>query len=139
MDAPIERIVALFRAGVITMAQLHGREDEAYIRRLKDACGIPVIKAVRVETAQDILARQTSLADFLLLDNGAGGTGSAFNWGLIPSIEKPCFLAGGIHEGNLEAALALCPYCVDVSSGAESGGFKDREKILRLVRGVRRN
>jgi phosphoribosylanthranilate isomerase len=58
---------------------------------------------------------------------------------LVPSPpQKKWFIAGGIDQGNIEKALALGPYGVDVSSGAESGGVKDREKILRLVETVRR-
>lgn len=137
VDARPDEIVRLYQLGIITVAQLHGSEDEAYIRRLKELCGIPVIKALRVKSREGILARRDTQADYLLLDSGAG-TGMVFDWSLIPALEKPCFLAGGIREENLADALARSPYCVDVSSGAENDGVKDREKILRLVRAVRR-
>lgn len=132
-----EQIKKLYQEGVISMAQLHGQEDEAYIRLLKQICTVPVIKAIRVNTREDILGQQDSAADYLLLDNGTGGTGLTFDWGLIPQMGKPYFLAGGIGEGNLDAALSLKPFCIDVSSGAETDGFKDRDKIMRLVCRVR--
>lgn len=132
-----EQIMQLFHAGVIGMAQLHGREDESYIRRLKLLCAVPVIKAIRVNSTSDIQDLPPSGAAYLLLDNGAGGTGQPFDWTLIPEMGKPYFLAGGIDEHNLDDALALSPFCIDVSSGAETDGVKDREKIRRLVSRVR--
>lgn len=139
VNAPIELITNLYREGTIAMAQLHGQEDEETIRHLKQVAGLPVIKAVRVAAATDILSALPTAADYLLLDNGPGGTGQTFDWRLIPPLEKPCFLAGGIGEHNVAAALALPlkPYCIDVSSGAETDGCKDPAKILRLVRRVR--
>jgi phosphoribosylanthranilate isomerase len=78
-------------------------------------------------------------ADFFLFDNGAGGTGQAFDWRLLTSlsITKPYFLAGGVNADNIAAALALSPFAIDVSSGAETGQVKDREKMLDLVAKVR--
>lgn len=137
VNAPIDQITGLFAEGIISLAQLHGQEDEAYIRRLKQRCPILIIKAIRVDSAADILEQQYSAADFLLLDSGAGGTGQAFDWQLIPRIEKPFFLAGGINEHNLATALAQAPFGIDISSGAETDGVKDREKIRMLVQRVR--
>jgi phosphoribosylanthranilate isomerase len=154
-DAAPEEPVRLLRAGVIDIAQLHGDEDEEYVVSLKAEAGKPVIKAIRVDKAEDIAAAQSNPADFLLLDHGTGGTGKTFDWSLIGSIgygpdaiRKPFFLAGGIYAGNLEQAMktgvpssakpyAARPYAIDVSSGAETGGVKDRDKILELVRRVR--
>ena len=137
VNAPLENIVRLYREGVIEIAQLHGSEDEDYIKSLKQSCGAPVIKAVRVEKSDDIERLKNTSAEYLLLDNGAGGTGKAFDWSLIADIDKPFFLAGGVKAENIDAALKLKPFAVDISSGAETDGFKDREKILRLVRRIR--
>jgi len=138
VNAPLEDAAELLKSGVIDLAQLHGSEDKEYIMRLKDQTGSRIIKAVRVETAEDILAAQSSPADFLLLDHGAGGTGIAFDWSLVPECGKPFFLAGGIHAGNLgQAVRAGRPFAVDISSGAETDGVKDRDKILEIVRRVR--
>ncbi len=139
VNAKPEQIAALLKAGVIDIAQLHGQETEADIQRLRQlAPHTAVIKAVRVDTPRDVLAWQDSAADFLLLDNGAGGTGKAFDWKLIPPDCKPFFLAGGLHRDNiLEAIHTAHPYAVDLSSGIETAGWKDRDKILEIVRIVR--
>lgn len=137
VNAAVENIEQAYNEGIIRLAQLHGQEDEEYIQRLRQRCAVPVIKAMRVDTAGDILKWQTSSADFLLLDNGTGGTGKAFNWALIPDIKKAYFLAGGINPENIENALRLSPFCIDVSSGAETDGVKDKEKIRYLVQRVR--
>ena len=137
VDSPPEEIFALLKNGVIDMAQLHGREDEAFIRRVKACSGSPVIKAVRVSNETDIAAWQDSAADWLLLDSGAG-SGRSFNWQLAANCTRAYFLAGGLHEGNLtEAMERLHPYALDISSGVETDGKKDRNKILRAVSLVR--
>ncbi|HWQ79417.1 MAG TPA: phosphoribosylanthranilate isomerase [Anaerovoracaceae bacterium] len=142
-DAPLEEPALLLKAGVIDMAQLHGGEDEEYVIRLKTETRHPVIKAIRVKREEDIEAARGNPADFLLLDHGMGGTGQTFDWSLVQECGKPFFLAGGIHAGNLEQAMktgapfVAGPYAIDVSSGAETGGIKDREKILEIVRRIR--
>lgn len=137
VNAPPEDIRELYDSGVIELAQLHGTENAAYMQSLRRLCGIPVIKAVPVEKAGDILTWQDSPADYLLLDSGAGGTGRSFDWKLLGEARRPFFLAGGIGPENIERALSLDPYCVDVSSGAETDGKKDPGKILQLVRKTR--
>jgi len=137
VNSPTNDIIRLCGDGVIDMVQLHGSEDAGYIENLKKNVSTPVIKAVRMDCAASALSWLHSPADFLLLDNGGGGTGRAFDWKLIPDTDKPFFLAGGVSEDNLAEALALRPYCIDVSSGAETDGVKDRDKILRLVKKVR--
>ena len=79
---------------------------------------------------------------YLLLDtfvkNAYGGSGKTFNLGLIPALSKPFFLAGGLNGDNVAAAIAAGhPWCVDISSGAETDGYKDPEKIRRLTEIVR--
>jgi phosphoribosylanthranilate isomerase len=78
-------------------------------------------------------------ADYYLFDSGAG-SGETFDWGLLNSlnIEKPWFLAGGINLDNIGQAMAINPFGIDVSSGVETGGVKDREKILQLVATIRK-
>jgi phosphoribosylanthranilate isomerase len=140
VNAEIGDIVSLWGAGVIQAVQLHGGENQAYIKALKQRCALPVIKAVRGGgpaprlEAGDVEAG----ADYLLFDSGKGGSGAAFDWSALAAlkaeIKAPWFLAGGITADNIAEALSLGPYCVDVSSGAETGGVKDRNKIRRLVR-----
>jgi len=130
-------VVRLLQEEAIDIAQLHGGEEEAYIRSVRAGTGKPVMKAVSVCSEQDILAWKDSEADYLLLDHGSGGTGESFDWALIPEISKPWFLAGGLHEGNLGSALATGAYALDISSGAEMKGKKDPEKIMKLVSRIR--
>lgn len=137
VNAPAEDIAALYCSGTIAMAQLHGSEDEEYIRRLTDICSVPVIKAVGVKSTGDIEKWRETRADFLLLDSGPGGTGRKFNWDLIADINRPFFLAGGINRENIPEAMRINPYCIDISSGAETDGVKDPDKIARLVKMVR--
>ncbi|MCM1307216.1 MAG: phosphoribosylanthranilate isomerase [Butyrivibrio sp.] len=141
VDGRTDAIAKLLERGVIDMAQLHGQESEEEVRRLKELTGKPVIKAVSVKTPKDIERWRHSAADFLLLDNGAGGSGQTFDWSLIPDITDglpPVFLAGGINISNLEAALALKPYAVDISGGVEAGGYKDEGLIREAINKVRR-
>ena len=138
VDAPPGEPEALLQRGIIDIVQLHGRETEEEIRALKERTGAPVIKAVRMETPGDAARWRDSAADWLLLDNGAGGTGRAFDWTLAAGVSKPFFLAGGIHPGNAaDAVRRLRPYAVDASSGVETNGYKDGEKMRALVRAVR--
>jgi phosphoribosylanthranilate isomerase len=149
VNAALDDIVNLFRDGVIGMAQLHGDEDGKYISALKQRAAtvasnpVPVIKAVRVNSRKNILAEAASGANYLLLDHGAGGTGKSFDWTLLKTgdlfgeLPLPSFLAGGIDEYNIEEALGFKPFGIDISSGTETGGVKDRDKMIRLVEIVR--
>lgn len=138
VNSPLSQVRALCREHVIDTVQLHGDEDAGYIVALKDQTGVPVIRAVRVESAAQVLECQAAPCDYLLLDSGRGGTGIAFDWDRIPALEKPWFLAGGLHAGNIgEALRRLAPYGADVSSGAETDGLKDVEKMKRIIEIVR--
>lgn len=134
VNAVPERVEKLLLEGTIHIAQLHGQEDEAYIKRIRKNTGHQVIKAFSVKTAQDIENALNSLADYILFDQGSGGTGRTFDWSLIPDIKRPFFLAGGLGADNLETAIrTIHPYAVDLSSSVETDGVKDRDKILEAV------
>lgn len=138
VDAPLERIITAVKRGIIDMVQLHGEEEEAYIRKLKEEIEVPVIKAVRAEKKEDVLKYQNSHAEYLLFDHGGGGTGKCFNWSLIENVKKPFILAGGLHAANVQEGIQLLkPFAVDISSGAEEDGKKNKEKIKEIVRRVR--
>ncbi len=141
VDTAVEIISALCQDGVIDMVQLHGNEDADYIKQLKIAVTIPVIKAVRVQSTEQIIKTQSLDCGYLLLDtwqkDRQGGSGHVFDWSLIPKLDKPYFLAGGLNAANIKEAASYHPYCLDVSSGVETQGKKDRQKILELVRIVR--
>ena len=138
VDAPPEQVLALLESGVIDLAQLHGQEDENYVAALKSRTDKPIIQAFRVESRADAEKAARSKADFILLDNGAGGTGQSFDWSLLDGLDRPYFLAGGLTPENAEAAAARCrPYAVDASSGLETNGHKDYEKMKRFLAAVR--
>ena len=134
-----ERVAALLNADVIDLAQLHGGEDERYIERLRALTDRPLIQAFRVESPSDLERARRSTAEHILLDNGAGGTGTAFDWELLRGFDRPFFLAGGLGPENAAAAVrALRPFAVDVSSRVETDGVKDREKMRAFVEAVRK-
>lgn len=133
-----ERVARLLQDRVIDIAQLHGSEEEAYIEALRRLTDKPVIQAFRVETAGDIAIAEQSMADYVLLDSGAG-TGTRFDWKLIQNIKRPYFLAGGLTPSNVrEAIRALHPFAVDVSSGIETDGSKDISKMAAFAAAVRK-
>ena len=133
-----ERIAGLLERGIIDLAQLHGNEDEKYIARLRALTGKPLIRAFRVDSPADLADARESTADFILLDNGAGGTGESFDWSLLQGFGRPYFLAGGLNPENAAAAVeTLRPFAVDVSSGIETDGVKDGKKMKAFVDAVR--
>ena len=139
VNADCEDVAGLLNSGVIDMAQLHGDEDEEYIRKLKGMvmAGRQVIKAFKIKTGEDIRAAKESIADYVLLDSGAG-TGRTFEWSLIKDTGRPYFLAGGLAPENVADAIEyLHPFAVDVSSGIETDGVKDRRKMEDFVNKVR--
>jgi phosphoribosylanthranilate isomerase len=138
VNAPVELAAELLEEGTIALAQLHGQEDESYIRRLRELTGKPLIQAFSVGCAEDVQRALASTADEILLDQGGGGTGKPFDWKLVPELPRRFFLAGGLGTENLEAAIRqLHPCAVDLSSGVETDGFKDPAKIRQAVELVR--
>ena len=133
-----ETIAGLVDSGIIDLVQLHGNETEEYVRRLRALVRVPVIKAFCMDTPRDAAEAQRSAADYILLDSGSGGMGRPFDWKLVRGVQRPYFLAGGLDAENVAAAVrALNPYGVDVSSGIEAGGWKDRAKMTAFVHAVR--
>lgn len=150
-------IVDLFKDGIIEMAQLHGDEDENYIKNLKaksleqTGSEIPVINAIEIRDTDDdaddcddtedinynkrLLEWRDSVSDYFILDSGKG-SGKTFNWELVDSeiLSKPFFLAGGLNSENLSSAIEeFNPFAVDLSSSVETDGFKDEEKIKEII------
>ena len=133
VDEEPQMVAQLVSGGAIRVIQLHGHEDEAYLERIRGMTDAPVIKAFKIRSRQDIELANSYPADFILLDNGCG-TGQTFDWSLIPEIDRPFFLAGGLGADNLETAVrTIHPYAVDLSSSVETDGMKDRDKILKAV------
>lgn len=138
VNEPVENVIRLLQAGTIQIAQLHGQEDEAYAEELRRAGDHCIIRAFAVRSSEDIHRAFAFPADYPLLDNGKG-TGETFDWSLFQEQEKPFFLAGGLSPENVKEAIeCFHPYAVDVSSGVETDGFKDYEKMKAFMDAVRR-
>lgn len=138
VDRPAEEIIRAAETVGLDVIQLHGHEDDAYIAALRERTNLPVWKAFRVRSAADLSAAERSSADEILLDNGYG-TGEAFDWSLAGGFNSPFLLAGGLTPERIPQAIrALHPKLVDISSGVETDGVKDRDKILAAVRAARR-
>lgn len=141
LNDDIDFVVSLAKEGIIDLIQLHGDENEEYIRQIRQRTSVPIIKAVRAKDTETILYADRLDVDYLLIDtynkNSYGGTGETFDWSMIPKLRKPYFLAGGLNPENLTKALNVGAYCLDLSSGAETDGLKDKEKIKKIVKIVR--
>lgn len=138
----IDHIVRLYDKNVIDLIQLHGDEDPEYIHQLKKKVSCPVIKALRIQSAEDIHQGKVYECEYMLLDTYSshqyGGSGEAFDWTMITQMRKPFFLAGGIGIDNVEKAIhMLDPYCVDVSSKVETDGWKDPNKMREIIDKIR--
>lgn len=160
VDAPEALAAQLVTEGLIDVIQLHGHEDNNYIERLRAVLGpvtgkLPggtdeisedgidrgagsrwrgrILQAFKIREAADVGRAMDSTADILLLDGGAGD-GRTFDWSLLSGVDRPYFLAGGLGPHNLAAALeTVAPWGVDMSSGVETDGFKDRGKIMKVM------
>ena len=144
VNEPPASIRAALAQAPLDLLQFHGDEDAAYCSQF----GKPWIKAARVKPGLDLLEYAAAFAAApgavgLLLDAcvaGYGGGGETFDWSLIPkSLPLPVVLSGGLHPGNIVAAVrTVRPWAVDVSSGVEaSRGIKDARKIAEFIAGVR--
>lgn len=139
LNEELEIMAELANQNIIHMIQLHGQETEQTIKTLRSLTSAPIIQAFTMQTSDDINRAEASSADLILLDSGSG-TGTVFNWSLIRRrIKRPFFLAGGLNPENVsEAIRTLSPYGVDVSSGIEINGKKDRHKMEAFTASVRK-
>lgn len=143
-----ETIAELVHSGAIRIVQLHGQETEEDIAKLRTLLpGVPIWKAFKVRSLDDLRKAQLSTADQILLDNGYG-TGQCFDHSLLltrdeapeqePLFHRPYILAGGLTPENLPQVIARYhPFMVDISSGVETDKCKDPDKIRRAVRAAR--
>lgn len=126
--------------------QLHGNESAEQIQTLQQKTGLPVWKALRIGTLEDLEAAGTNPADCLILEGktgaGIGGTGVCADWELLArhSWNRSFFLAGGLQPENvLEAIATVSPTGVDFSSGIEEDGVKSlrrMKQLMTLIRGA---
>ena len=117
----------------LDLVQVHGQVADDLFENLPCAS----IQAVRVDGNGHIPSSQ---ADYLLFDAPVAGSGQTFDWGKLDTagLAQPFFIAGGLHEDNVEDAIQyFTPYAVDVSSGVETDGKKDHEKIRRFIERVK--
>lgn len=132
-------IAGIADKGIIDAVQLHGCETAEYVRGLRKMlpAGVPVIKSFCVSGEDDLKKAYGFPSDYILLDSGKG-SGRTFSWDLLGGrIPENTFLAGGICVENISEAMRIQPYCIDVSSGAETDKVKDREKMAELIHAVR--
>lgn len=135
VNEPIESILEYYEE-MLDAIQLHGNEDDQYIKELRNHTDKPIIKAIKIESEEDVQRAKESIADCILLDSGTG-TGKTFDHSLIKGIHRPYFLAGGLTAENVADAIEnLHPYAVDASSCLETNGKKDPQKMNEFVSAV---
>ena len=142
VNETLENLVTIATEVNLDAVQLHGDEDEAFIQSLKERTNVEVWKAVQIRSAADAEAWIDSSADMLLFDayhkDERGGTGEVFDWSYLDEFERPFMLAGGIDSTNVARAIrTVRPYGIDISSGIETDGVKDDEKIKAFTNLVR--
>lgn len=137
VDENIDNIINFSNQNIMDIIQLHGNENNKYIKYLQDTTKKPIIKAFKIISHDDIINANESVADYVMLDNGYG-TGKSFDWNLIKNVKRDYFLAGGLNVNNVEEAITkLKPFAVDVSSGIETDGVKDELKMQEFLKIVR--
>lgn len=134
VNETVDNLVTIANEVNLYAVQLHGDEDETFIQSLKERTNVEVWKAVQIRSAVDAEAWIDSSADMLLFDayhkDERGGTGEVFDWSSLDAFERPFMLAGGIDSTNVARAIrTVRPYGIDISSGIETNGVKDDEKI----------
>lgn len=136
VDEPIENMLRYYTE-MLDLIQLHGNEDNDYIRSLRLHTDKPIIKAFKITSEEDVQKARDSIADYVLLDSGTG-TGVPFDHSLIKDLDRPFFLAGGLTPENVgEAIDELSPFAVDASTSLETEGRKDKKKMTAFVKAVK--
>lgn len=131
VDDDIDRINDYVNEGIIDIVQLHGAESPDYCEKIN----APVIKYFNPENFE---SAEEYAVDYYLFDSGTG-TGNTFDWQKIPEHKKPFFLAGGLNCDNISSALRqVKPLAVDISSGVETDGVKDYNKMKKIMEIIRR-
>ena len=142
VNETVENLLKIVEEVKLDVIQLHGDEDESFIQILKEQSNVEVWKAVQVRSAADAEQWVDSSADMLLFDayhkDERGGTGEVFDWSSLDEFERPFMLAGGIDSTNVARAIrTVRPYGIDISSGIETEGVKDNEKMKAFTNIVR--
>ncbi len=134
VDEDIDIVCSLVKCGTIDIVQLHGSEDEDYIAAVRSRVECEIIKAFNVNGLNSFETVEVSTADHIMLDSGKG-SGVTFDWNKIKEVKRPFFLAGGLNLENVADVLRnIRPYALDISSGVETDGHKDRQKIIDFIK-----
>ena len=137
LDEPLDSVISAARISGVEMIQLHGHESEEYVEYVKRTLERPVIKAFKADEEGALERALNTSADYILIDSGAG-TGKKFDWRILKDFGRDYFLAGGLDPESVgEAISTLEPFAVDVSSGVETDGVKDAEKIEKFINAVK--
>ena len=142
VNETLDNLVRIADTANLDAVQLHGDEDEAFIQSLKERTNVEAWKAVQIRSAADVEKWIDSSADMLLFDayhkHERGGTGEVFDWSSLDAFERPFMLAGGIDSTNVARAIrTVRSYGIDISSGIETNGVKDDEKITAFTKIVK--
>ena len=142
VNETVDNLVTIANEVNLDAVQLHGDEDETFIQSLKERTNVEVWKAVQIRSAADVEEWIDSSADMILFDayhkDERGGTGEVFDWSSLDEFERPFMLAGGIDSTNVARAIrTVRPYGLDTSSGIETNGVKDDEKITAFTKIVK--
>lgn len=130
----LEELEVAVKTVPLNLVQVHGDFDEELINQIS----VPIIRAVQVTKKEPILL---SKARYLLFDAPMAGSGETFDWQLLRDkhIKQPFFIAGGLNADNVKECIhRFSPYAVDVSSGVETNGHKDSQKIIKFIESVKR-
>lgn len=138
VNESLEEVERVIEAVGLDYAQLHGQESPSYCEQLS----VPVIKAFQIKTSADFAQLANYSCSYYLLDSPAGqyqgGNGESFDWKLakhVTSNQHKIILAGGLNQENVTTAIDIAdPIGVDVSSGVETDGKKDHQKINAFIR-----
>ena len=142
VNETVDNLITIVNEANLDAVQLHGDEDETFIQSLKERTNVEVWKAIQIRSAADVEEWIDSSADMLLFDayhkDERGGTGEVFDWSSLDAFERPFMLAGGIDSTNVARAIrTVRPYGIDISSGIETNGVKDDEKITAFTKIVK--
>ena len=137
LDEPLDNVISAARISGVQMIQLHGHESDEYVEYVRRTLERPVIKAFKADEEGALERALKSNADYVMIDSGAG-CGRKFDWNILKDFNRDYFLAGGLDpESVADAVSMLEPFAVDVSSGVETDGLKDEEKIEKFIKAVK--
>ena len=137
VNQEISTIKAIVDMGLMDYIQLHSQESLEYIKLLKEKINKPIIKAITIDKI-DTIKEYVGFVDCYLIDGPRPGSGETYDWNLLKGVTERNFLTGGINQDNIQEACLTGCIGIDISSGVETNGVKDINKIKHIV-GVVRN